>query len=165
VIRRHRGQQLVRLAAVPLAAASACILGIGIAMAEQPHNQFSPQLVAQLQQQKEIYVATTRKDGKRSSVVPVWFGYMDDAIWFTTGPKSYKGRRVRHGSPVFVSVQGKDGPLIETKAEIVKDPTMAQRLGELYSRKYWIAWIGFFRPSRGRVESGKVIMLRLTPAE
>ncbi len=163
-MRKQRGQRLVPLAAVPLAAASACILGIGIAMAEQSPRQFSPAFVAQLQQHKEIYVATTRKDGKRSSVVPVWFGYMDDAIWFTTGPKSYKARRVRHGSPIFVSVQGKDGPFVETQAEIVKDPAMAQRLGELYARKYWIAWIGFFRPSRARVESGKVILLRLTPA-
>jgi TusA-related sulfurtransferase len=33
---------------------------------------------------KEIYVATQRKDGKRSTAVPVWFALMDNAIWFTT---------------------------------------------------------------------------------
>jgi len=159
-MRSYRGQRFARLAA-----ASFCILGIGVAMAEQPQRQFPPEFVAQLQQRKEIHVATTRKDGKRSSVVPVWFGYMEDAIWFTTAPKSYKARRVRRGSPMFVSVQGKDGPFIQTKAEIVRDPAMAERLGDLYKRKYWLAWIGFFRPSRARVESKKVILLRLTPAE
>ena len=24
---------------------------------------------------------------------------------------------------------------------------MAERLGEIYAQKYWIAWLGFFRPS------------------
>ena len=65
---------------------------------------------------------------------------------------------------MFVSTQGKDGPLIKTKADIVNDPAMAERLGDLYSKKYWIAWLGFFRPSRARVESGKVVLVRLTPA-
>jgi general stress protein 26 len=134
-------------------------------MAEQSAANFPPELVARLQQAKEIYVATQRKNGTRSKVVPVWFGFADNAIWFTTDPKSYKGRRIRHGSPIFASVEGKDGPFIKTKADIVNDAAMAERLGELYSKKYWIAWLGFFRPSRARVESGKVVLVRLTPAQ
>jgi len=89
---------------------------------------------------------------------------MDNAIWFTTGPDSHKGRRVQRGSAMFVSVGGKDGPFIKTQAEIVKDGALAERLGEIYSQKYWIAWLGLFRPSRARNESGKTILLRLTPA-
>ena len=134
------------------------------AMAERAPTGFPPDFVTQLQNAKEIYVATQRKDGKRSTAVPVWFGWMDDAIWFTTGPSSHKGKRVQNGSPVFVSVQGKDGPFIKTKAEIIKDGAIADRLGKLYSKKYWIAWLGFFRPSRTRNESGKTILLKLTPA-
>jgi hypothetical protein len=136
----------------------------GVIMAEPPAASFPPDFVARLQQAKEIYAATQRKDGSRSEVVPVWFGFVDNAIWFTTDPKSHKGRRLKHGSPMFVSTQGKDGPFIKTKADIVNDPAMAERLGELYSKKYWIAWLGFFRPSRARVESGKVVLVRLTPA-
>jgi len=134
-------------------------------MADQPGARFPADVVAQLNQSKEIYVATVRKNGTRSAAVPVWFAFMDDAIWFTTGPESHKGRRVQKGSPMFVSVQGKDGPFITTKAEVVKDGAIAERLGELYSKKYWIAWLGFFRPSRARNESGKTILLRLTPAQ
>jgi hypothetical protein len=39
--------------------------------------------VAQLDGAKEIYIATERKNGTRSKPVPVWFGYMDNAVWFT----------------------------------------------------------------------------------
>ncbi len=150
--------------ALLLAAAAAQLMPVP-AMAEQTSAQFPPDVVEQLQHKKEIYVATARKNGQRSKAVPVWFGYLDGAIWFTTAPNSHKGQRVRRGSPIFVSVQGADGPFVKTKAEIVNDGAMAERLGELYSQKYWIAWLGFFRPSRARNESGKTILLRLTPLE
>jgi hypothetical protein len=135
-----------------------------VAMADQPPAGFPPEFVAQLDGLKEIYVATERKDGTRSKAVPVWFGYMDNALWFTTSPTSHKGKRVQRGSPMYVSTQGANGPFIKTKAEVVKDGALADRLGEIYSQKYWIAWLGFFRPSRGRNESGKTVLLRLTPA-
>ena len=140
------------------------IVCASVATADQPAPAFPPDFVAHLQQSQEIYVATARKDGTRSKVVPVWFGVIDNAIWFTTDPKSYKGRRLKQGSPMFVSAEGKDGPFIKAQADIVDDPVMADRLGEMYSQKYWIAWAGFFRPSRARIESGKVVLVRLTPA-
>lgn len=133
-------------------------------MADDAAASFPPDFMAQLHGKKEIYVATERKNGTRSSAVPVWFGVMDGSIWFTTAPDSHKGRRVKRGSPIYVSVQGKEGPFIKTKAEIVRDGALADRLGEIYKEKYWIAWLGFFRPSRSRNESGKTVLLRLTPA-
>jgi len=135
-----------------------------VAMGEQEPASFPPEFVAQLDKVKEIYVATERKDGTRSKSVPVWFGYMDNAVWFTTSPDSHKGKRVKRGSPMWVSAQGENGPYIKTKAEVIKDGALADRLGDMYSKKYWIAWAGFFRPSRARNESGKTILLRLTPA-
>ena len=137
----------------------------GVIMADQQAASFLPAFVAQLEHGKEIYVATERKDGTRSQVVPVWFGYMDNAIWFTTSPGSHKGRRAKRGSPMYVSAQGQDGPFVKTNAEVIKEGALADRLGEIYSQKYWIAWAGFFRPSRSRNESGKTILLRLTPAQ
>lgn len=110
---------------------------------------------------KHIYVATQRKDGSRSQPAPVWFGIMEGAIWFTTSPDSHKGKRIRRGSPVFVSVEGKKGPFVQLKAEIVRDGDRAEALGKIYERKYWLAWLGFFRPSKDRVESGKTLLIRL----
>lgn len=134
----------------------------GTAMAD-PTTRFPPEFVGQLQHSKEIYVATLRKDGRRSTVVPVWFGILDDAILFASLPDNHKAKRVKRGSPIFVSVQGKDGPFIKTKAEIVKDGAVAERLGQIYSQKYWIAWVGMFRPSRAKIETGKNVLIRLTP--
>ena len=145
----------VVLASIPPSAATA--------VAEPTAAGFPPDFVAQLDGAKEIYVATERKDGTRSKPVPVWFGYMDNALWFTTSPDSHKGKRVKRGSAMYVSVQGENGPFIKTKAEVINDGAVAERLGDLYSKKYWIAWLGFFRPSRARNESGKTILLKLTP--
>ncbi len=124
---------------------------------------FPPEFVSQLKDAKQIYVATERKNGTRSSVVPVWFGVINDAIWFATLPDNHKAKRVKRGSPMYVSVAGKDGPFIKTKAEIVRDGAIADQLGELYAHKYWIAWLGMFRPSREKIESGKNLLIRLTP--
>jgi hypothetical protein len=150
------------MAAIMAIATLACALAP--AMAEELTQGFPADFAAHLARNKEIYVATVRKDGSRSTAVPVWFGVMDNAIWFTTSPGSHKARRVRRGSPLLVSVESKDGPFIKTKAEIVLDGAVADRLGEVYARKYWIAWLGFFRPSRARNESGKTVLIRLTPA-
>jgi len=156
----------MRMRTASSAAAVALLVMTAMAAPEaRADAAFAPQFVQQLQAAKEIYVATQRKDGSRSQVVPVWFGYMDGAVWFTTSPTSHKGKRVKSGSPMFVSATGPDGPFIRCKAAIVKDPQAAEQLGAMYSQKYWIAWLGLFRPSRSRVESGKVILLKLTPAE
>ena len=135
----------------------------GTAMADETRS-FPPEFVNKLNQKKQIYVATERKSGARSTAAPVWFGVIDNDIWFATLPNNHKARRVKRGSPMYISVEGKDGPFIKAKAEIVRDGAMAERLGEIYSRKYWIAWLGMFRPSREKIESGKNLLIRLTPA-
>lgn len=124
---------------------------------------FPTDFVERLDRVGEIYVGTQRQDGSRSAVVPVWFAHVDGAIWFATNPTSVKARRVKGGSPVYVSVTGPEGPFIETKADVANDPEMAARLGEIYSDKYWLAWIGYQRPSRERLEAGEIILLKLTP--
>jgi hypothetical protein len=131
--------------------------------AEPPAQGFPPDVSASLAHDQEIYVATVRAKGGRSAAAPVWFAVIDNAVWFSTSPGSHKAQRVARGSPVYLSVHGAHGPFIKTKAEIVKDAAMAERLGEIYAQKYWMAWLGFFRPSRARVESGKIVLVRLTP--
>ena len=138
-------------------------LAITALVAQETVRGLPPDVAAKLNEIKEIYVATDRKDGSRSTPAPVWFGVMDGAVWFTTSPGSHKARRIKRGSPLYLSANGKDGPYFKMKAEIVRDGDKAERLGEIYNQKYWIAWIGFFRPSRSRNESGKTILLKLTP--
>ena len=130
----------------------------------EPQPRFPPEFLRQLQRSKEIYVATQRKDGKRSAAAPIWFGVVDDTIWFATRTGSHKAKRVRRGSPVYVSVTGKAGPFIETRAEISMDGAMADRLGTIYAQKYWRAWLGMFRPGHEKIAAGTDVLVHLTPA-
>jgi general stress protein 26 len=135
----------------------------GVAMGDAAVS-FHPEFVNQLQHTKQIYVATLRKDGKPGAVVPVWFAVLDNSIWFATRSDSHKAVRVRRGSPMLVSVQGADGPFITVRAEIVEDGAVADRLGEMYAQKYWMAWLEMFRPSHGKLGTGKDVLIHLTPA-
>jgi PPOX class probable F420-dependent enzyme len=126
---------------------------------------FPPDVTKALETTDHIYVATRRADGSRSSAAPVWFMYDGgDAVYFTTAPDSHKVRRIRKGSPVFVAVGTKDGPAFEGRAELLADTALAARMGEHYSQKYWIAWMGLFRPRASRVGAGKTVIVKVTPA-
>ena len=124
---------------------------------------FAPNVAEALRSQSYIYVATKRHDGSQSKVVPVWFTYDGDAIYFTTSPTSYKVKRIRHGSPLLVWVGSETGPHFEAKAELLTDTALAERMGQAYNKKYWIAWAGFFRPRADRVGSGKTIIVKIAP--
>jgi hypothetical protein len=39
----------------------------------------------------------------------------------------------------------------------VTDPALIDRMGRAYNDKYWIAWLGFFRPRSARVSAGKTV--------
>jgi len=104
----------------------------------------------------EIYVATKRRDGARSAAAPIWFYYTDDGkLFFTTSPDSWKAKRIDRGSPLYIWVGKKDGPFLIGEAESVTDPNLVDEMGKAYADKYWIAWLGFFKPRSARVTSGK----------
>jgi len=115
-----------------------------------------------LKKAKEIYLATRRPSGELSSVAPVWFMYEGGAIYFATDPHSHKARRIRRGSPVEVWVGSKTGLHFRARAELLEDGDLAERMGKHYKQKYWIAWLGFFKPSRARVAAGKIVIVKLT---
>lgn len=120
--------------------------------------------IAQLQTAKEIHVSTQRKSGAWSSAAPVWFWYADGVIYFTASPSSYKARRILDGrDTVRIAVGGQDGPTLTGKAEIFTDAAIVERMGEAYTDKYWLAWLGFARPRVSRVESGKTVAIKVTP--
>jgi len=124
---------------------------------------FAPEADDALRSAKQIYVGTRRKGGMPSAVVPVWFMFDGEAIYFTTGPESHKVRRIARGSPLLVWVGRRDGPHFEGRAELIRDPAVAARMAPEYDRKYWIAWLGFFRPNPERVREGKTVIVRVLP--
>jgi PPOX class probable F420-dependent enzyme len=115
----------------------------------------SPQTQELLQSSSYIYTATERKDGGISESVPIWFMWDGEKVFFTTSPDSWKAKRIARGSPVIINVGSKNGPKLVGKATKVTDPAVIERMGQAYNDKYWIAWLGFFRPRSDRVTSGK----------
>jgi PPOX class probable F420-dependent enzyme len=125
--------------------------------------QFQPDVRQALATAKNLYVATKRQDGTTSKVSPVWFMVDGDVIYFTTVPTSYKAKRIAKGSPVLVWVGSEQGPHFVGKGEILRDPALAERMAPVYDHKYWISWLGFFRPRADRVRDGKTVIVRVTP--
>jgi general stress protein 26 len=138
------------------------VLG-SVLVAAVVHAGFSPEVVAALQSSKEIYVATKRPNGSLSKVVPVWFMYDGDAIYFATLPSSYKAKRIKKGSPLYVWVGSADGPHFIGPSEILTDPDVAARMAPVYAKKYWIAWFGLFKPNPERVRTGKTVIVKVRP--
>ena len=139
------------------------MLAVCSAVAAMVGGTFSPEVVSALQASKEIYVATKRADGTLSKIVPVWFMYDGDAIYFATGPKSYKAKRIKKGSPLYVWVGSADGPHFVGPAELITDPAVAERMAPVYAKKYWIAWLGLFKPNPERVRTGKTVIVKVRP--
>lgn len=140
---------------------------IGVCCVGMAHSAqaFSADVEAALKTEKEIYVATKRKGGEWGKAAPIWFMYDGEALYFTAGPNSYKAKRIQRGSPVKVWVGSTDGPSFTGKAEIINDSDIVTRMGEAYSQKYWIAWLGVARPRVSRVQSGKTIAVKVTPLD
>ena len=124
-----------------------------------------PDVVKALETSKNLYVATRRKDGTQSTVAPIWFMWDGGAVYFTTGPETHKAKRIAAGSPVLIWVGAESGPHFVGKGEIVRDPAVAEKMAPVYDRKYWISWLGFFRPRADRVRDGKTVIVKVTPAE
>ena len=102
-----------------------------------------------------VYVATQRRNGERSTSKPVWFATEGDRVFFTVSPTSWKAKRIAAGSPLFINFGSKDGPFFIGDAEPVRDSELIDRMGRVYAKKYWLAWMGFARPRAGRVAAGK----------
>jgi Pyridoxamine 5'-phosphate oxidase len=109
-----------------------------------------------LRSAKEIYVATRRANGEPSAAKPIWFYYMGDGqLFFSTSPGSWKEKRIARGSPLYIWVGSTDGPYVLGEAKPATDPALVDRMGDAYAEKYWIAWLGFFKPRSARVTEGK----------
>lgn len=111
-----------------------------------------------------IYIATVRKDGNQSRAVPVWFiTTADNQLLIETSPASWKAKRIKRGSPALVWIGERTGPAFIGKAEIVEDKTLQDQVIAEYPKKYMLARIGFARPTRAKLDSGQIVVIRIAP--
>jgi general stress protein 26 len=114
---------------------------------------------------KLIYIATVRKSGMQSTSAPVWFtmGADSNSILIQTGPKTWKAKRIKRGSPVLVWIGEKNGPAFIGKAEITSDPAIVNKILDDFHKKYWENRIMGVGPSKARFDSGERIAIKITP--
>jgi len=125
----------------------------------------SPRDAGALADSSYIYIGTVRKDGNQSRAVPVWFiTTADNRILIETSPTSWKARRIRRGSPVLIWIGTSTGPAFIGKAEIVEDKAVQDQVLAGYPKKYLLARIGYARPTRAKLDSGQIIVIRISPA-
>jgi hypothetical protein len=111
-----------------------------------------------------VYIATVRKSGDQSKAVPIWFTTTDDgSLLINTAPDSWKAKRIKRGSPVMIWIGKADGPAFIGKAEITGDPKDLDKIVADYPKKYTIAWVGLFRPSRKKYDAGTSVAIKITP--
>src|SRR5215510_14036983 len=139
------------------------IVGFCLAALVPGASGLSAEIETALKTEKHIYIATQRANGEWSTPAPVWFMYDGEAVYLTTAPTSHKAHRIHRGSPVRVWVGKKEGPFFEGRAYFVKDQAVVERMAEAYRHKYWIAWLGLFRPRPERVATGKTLIVKIVP--
>lgn len=124
----------------------------------------SPRDADALAKSTYIYIATVRKDGNQSRAVPVWFITTgDNHVLIETSPTSWKARRIRRGSPALIWIGSPTGPAFIGKAEIVEDKALQDDVIAGYPKKYLLARIGYARPTRAKLDSGQIIVIRISP--
>jgi PPOX class probable F420-dependent enzyme len=86
-------------------------------------------------------LTTLRRDGVPIAL-PIWFGVIDRTILLTTPGRSKKTLRIRHDSRASFLVEAGEmwaelkAVHLTGRAEVVDDPDLAARLGELIDEKY-----------------------------
>ncbi|HXR35640.1 MAG TPA: pyridoxamine 5'-phosphate oxidase family protein [Candidatus Binataceae bacterium] len=148
-----------------LTAAVAAALAIVIA-ASGAHAEISSRDLQVLSRSQLIFIATVRKDGNQSKAAPVWFTVSADrnAILIQTGPKTWKAKRIRRGSPVLVWIGSADGPAFIGKAEITSDAAVEKKILDDFREKYWLNRVLGVGPSRGELAAGRQVAIVITPA-
>jgi hypothetical protein len=156
-------EQLMKIstASLPHLIAVAAILA---AIAAPTIAATSSRDTAALAEATYIYIATVRKDGNQSKAVPVWFiTTADHQVLIETSPTSWKAKRIKRGSPAMIWIGSRTGPAFIGNAEIVTDTALQDQVIAEYPKKYTLAWIGFARPSRAKLDRGQIVVIRISP--
>jgi Flp pilus assembly secretin CpaC len=159
-------EQLMKISAANLShlIAAVAVLAAIAAPAAIANAATSPRDAKALAEATYIYIATVRKDGNQSKAAPVWFITTDDKeILIDTSPTSWKAKRIKRGSPAMIWIGTRTGPAFIGKAEIVTATKLQDQVIAEYPKRYLLARVGFFRPSRAKLDSGQIVVIRISP--
>jgi len=146
-------------------AVAAVIAGLIAIASSSVRAEISQRDAQALSKAELIYIATVRKDGNQSKAAPVWFTISADnnEILIQTGPKTWKAKRIKRGSPAIVWIGTADGPAFIGKAEITSDGATINKILADFHEKYWQNRVLKIGPSREGFDNGERIAIRITP--
>lgn len=85
---------------------------------------------------RNYWVATTSSEGKPHAM-PVWGVWLGDKFYFSTDPKSRKGRNLAANPQIVVHLEsGDDVVIIEGITETIRDAELMNRIADDYAAKY-----------------------------
>ena len=86
-----------------------------------------------LERARNYWIGTARKDG-RPHAAPVWGLWIEDAVLFSTSPRSRKGRNLARDPRVVVHLESGDEVVI-VEGEVERVP-LTEAAAEAYGAKY-----------------------------
>jgi nitroimidazol reductase NimA-like FMN-containing flavoprotein (pyridoxamine 5'-phosphate oxidase superfamily) len=123
---------------------------------------------AQLEQAELFWISTVRPDG-RPHVTPLIAVWLDDALFFSTGPEERKARNLAE-SPHCILTTGRntmdDGLdlVVEGEAVNVRDEAKLRRIAEAYVAKYGEEWRFEVREGAFHHAAGRALVFGVAPA-
>jgi PPOX class probable F420-dependent enzyme len=86
---------------------------------------------------RNYWIATAGRDG-RPHAAPVWALWLDEALYFSTGKESRKGRNLAANPNVVVHVESSNGEIVivEGRAEELSDEARLRPVWDAYKQKY-----------------------------
>ncbi len=100
------------------------------------------ELEAFLVRERTVRVATVSASGE-PHVSPLWYVWLDGAMYFNSLKRSRRGRDLSHGSRVSACVDaGREygelhGAVLYGALEPIEDPELGARIRKLFGEKYW----------------------------
>ncbi len=92
---------------------------------------------ARLGRESEIWVATVRADG-RPHLVPVWFIYIDQKIYFCTGTETQKWLNLLHNQQISLALHDPNKVvMIEGEAHAVGQQVSLQMVDHFFDKYEW----------------------------
>jgi nitroimidazol reductase NimA-like FMN-containing flavoprotein (pyridoxamine 5'-phosphate oxidase superfamily) len=90
----------------------------------------------QLTTSRNYWIISTRPDGKPHAA-PVWGLWLDEAFYFSTDPKSRKGKNIVASPEIVMHLEsGDDVVILEGRLEEVTDTDELNRFADAYEAKY-----------------------------
>ena len=91
---------------------------------------------SRLSSSQGYWLASVCPDG-RPHVMPVWAVFIDDRVWFSSGPRSRKVANIRRSPAVVITTDDAASPVIaEGEAHEATDPRLLTRFATAMDSKY-----------------------------